>query len=234
MMEIMIVEDEIVPANYLKRILEAEGYSIVGMTGKGSKAIELAKKSKPDLILMDIMLKDHISGAEAAKEIHYRNPEIMIVFLTAYSDKEMVAFAIESNAFSYLLKPYREQEILAVMELARAKVDSRKEYFSQNMEKNREQIELCGGYVYDMQFKRLFLDEKEVYLGQRALKLLQFLCMNRHITMEIEVILNEVWDTRTSGQTLRSLIHRIREATHTDLIKNVNKFGYRICLKEEG
>lgn len=230
-MNIMIVEDDIVPANYLKKMLESKGYSVVAMEISGGEAIRVAKEIKPDLIFMDIMLKDNISGAEAAREIHHFNPTTMIVFLTAYSDKEMIEIAVESNAFAYLLKPYRDREILATLELAKAKIKPKNTSVSINTKIDSTEIELAGGYIYNTELNRIFLDGKETPLGSKALKLIKLLCINKHITLEIEAIIKEIWDTPKSGQTLRSLIHRIRESTCYDLIQNSNKFGYKIGLK---
>jgi DNA-binding response OmpR family regulator len=229
-MQILIVEDEVIPANYLKKVLELEGYKIIGIIRKGAEAISMAKQKKPDVILMDIMLKDHISGAEAATQIHASLPEVMIIFLTAYSDEEMIDFAVESDAFAYLLKPYRDKEILATLELAKAKLFGKNKM--EGIEIDSSTIRLVDGYTYDTNSKRLFLDDKEINLGFKALKLIQLLCKNKHITLEIDMILHELWDSSTSGQTLRSLIHRIRTVTTPNLIQNTNKFGYRIGLKE--
>ncbi|MBA1421179.1 MAG: winged helix-turn-helix domain-containing protein [Epsilonproteobacteria bacterium] len=153
----------------------------------------------------------------------------MIIFLTAYSDKEMIDFAVESNAFAYLLKPYRDKEILATLELAKAKLNTKD--INQSDKRMSSRVELVSGYIFDTQLNRLFLHNEEVPLGNKALKLMQLLCQNRHITMEIESITNMLWEEPKSGQTLRSLIHRIREATCYDLIQNINKFGYKIGLK---
>ena len=231
-MKILIVEDEVIAANYLRKVLAITGYEVIEIINTGAHAIEVAKKEKPDIIFMDIMLKDHISGAEAAKEIHFFIPEIMIIFLTAYSDKEMIGLAIESDAFAYLLKPYRDKEILATLELAKAKLEVNRTKLEKYMEEKNSTVRLVDGYIYDKKLNRLFLNHKEVVLGSKALKLIQFLCKNKHITLEIDTILEEIWDSPKNGQTLRSLIHRIREATSNNLIQNTNKFGYRIGLKE--
>jgi len=233
-MKILIVEDHIIPANYLRKMLEKEDYKVIDIVRTGEKAIEVTKKEKPQLIFMDIILKDQISGAEAAKEIHYIFPEIMIVFLTAYSDKEMIEYAVESDAFAYLLKPYRDKEIIATLELAKAKlsINKRPQEKKNIEEKNERILSLVDNYTYDTQVKRLFLDKKEVKLSSKALILIQLLCSNKNITLEINFITNELWETPKNPQTLRSLIHRIREATSHKLIQNVNKFGYKIGLQE--
>ena len=235
-MRILIVEDEVVPAHYLERVLSLKRYEVVDIVSTGTEAINAAHSKKPDVILMDMMLKDHISGAEAAKQIHYADPEIIIIFLTAYSDKEMIDFAIEAEAFAYLLKPYRDREILATLALAEAKLAERasavQAFHQEACKESKDEVLLKDGYVYNMKLQRLFLEGKEVHLGSKALKLIALLCENKHITLKIDTILQALWDEPKSGQTLRSLIHRIRTATSPHLIENTNKFGYRIGLKE--
>ncbi|MBU1668596.1 response regulator [bacterium] len=229
-MKILIVEDELIPANYLKKVLLNEGYEVIGIAKRGDQAIALAKSEKPDLIFMDVMLQDKISGADAAVEIHYSNPNILIIFLTAFSDQEMIEFAVRSEAFAYLLKPYRDDEILATLQLAKAKIKART--FTPKVEpKEAKMIALVDGYSYHQALQRVFLNEKEIELGPKALQLIKLLCENKNITLEIDDIIQHLWDEPKSKQTLRSLIHRIRQMTSAELIQNVNKFGYRIGLK---
>ena len=230
-MKILIVEDELIPANYLKRILEKESHEVLPIVQRGANAITEAKLQKPELIFMDIMLKDNISGADAAVAIHQNQPEIVIIFLTAFSDKEMIEFAIRSEAFAYLLKPYRDKEILATLQLAKAKIDTNKTTITtEETETNPETIKLVGGYLYHKKLKRVFLEEKEIELGPKALQLIQLLCQNPKITIEIDDIMEQLWDEPKPKQTLRSLIHRIRQMTHPELIQNANKLGYKIGL----
>ena len=229
-MRVLIVEDEIIPATYLKKILTSHHYEVIKIVNSGREAIEVAKSEKPDIILMDIMLKDNISGAEAGEQIHFLLPEILIIFLTSFSDKEMIEYAVQSEAFAYLLKPYRDEEILATLQLASSKLSKR-----QNQAKTSEStiISLVDGYHYDKEVERLFFEEKEVSLGGKGLQLIQLLCNNTHITLKIETILEVLWDEPKPQQTLRSLIHRIREKTSPRLIQNLNKFGYKIRLDSQ-
>jgi len=224
-MKVLIVEDETIPANYLKRVLIREEYDVVDIIKKGADAIRMAKEQKPDVIFMDIMLQDNISGADAAVEIHNSNPKIAIIFLTAYSDKEIIEFAVRSEAFAYLLKPYRDNEILATLELIKSKIGSKT-----TKSRDLDTLELADNYIYNKKLQRLFLNNKEVKLGSRALKLIKLLCENQ-VTLEIDDIIDRLWEEPKPKQTLRSLIHRIRQSTSSNLILNVNKFGYKIGLK---
>ncbi len=226
-MKILIVEDELIPANYLKRVLLKEGYDVLGIIKSGKEAIEAAKELQPDIIFMDVMLQDNISGADAAVEINNNNPNIIIIFLTAFSDKEMIEFAVRSNAFAYLLKPYRDNEILATIELAKSK----QTIIDHPKEENSKIVELVDNYIYNTKLQRLFLDNKEINLGPKAMQLIKLLCENKNITLEIDEIIDILYDTPKPKQTLRSLIHRIRSQTSNNLILNVNKFGYKIGLK---
>jgi len=226
-MKILIVEDELIPANYLKKVLTKEGYEVLAIIKSGKEAIKKAKELNPDIIFMDIMLEDNISGADAAVKINSINPNIKIIFLTAFSDKEMIEFAVRSHAFAYLLKPYRDNEILATIELAKSK----QTVVSKPKEENSKIVELADNYIYDTKLQRLFLDNKEINLGPKAMSLIKLLCENRNITLEIDEIIDLLYDTPKPKQTLRSLIHRIRQQTSSNLILNVNKFGYKIGLK---
>ncbi|HHD81982.1 MAG TPA: response regulator transcription factor [Campylobacterales bacterium] len=232
-MKILIVEDELIPANYLKKVLLAQGYEVIGIAKSGERAIALAKHEKPDIIFMDVMLQDSISGADAAVEIHRLDPHVLIIFLTAYSDEEMIEFAVRAEAFAYLLKPYRDNEILATLQLAKAKLRGEKS-LSSKQKVQEDVLLLVNGYSYHKKPERLFFNGSEVELGPKALELIKLLCTQPTITFEIDEIIDILWDEPKPKQTLRSLIHRIRQMTSSELIQNVNKFGYKIGLESKG
>jgi len=227
-MNILIVEDEVIAASYLKQIITQEGFNVIGMVGTGKGAIELTKLTKPNLILMDIMLEDNISGIDAAIEIHKFHKDIIIIFMTAYSDKEMIASSIEANAYSYFLKPYNKEEILANLHIIESKINPKES----EVKIIESPILLTHGYTYHMTYNQLYLHQKEVYLSQRELQLLRYFCKHRHVVLNFDEIINYIWDTPKSQQTLRSLIHRIRVKTCQELVLNINKMGYKINLKD--
>jgi DNA-binding response OmpR family regulator len=213
-MNILIVEDEIIPATYLKTLLTSHGYTVIASVRDGENAIQVAKEKRPHIILMDVMLLGTISGAEAAQQIHFFLPNTLIIFLTAYSDKEMVEYAVESEAFGYLLKPYRDEEILATLKLATAKLKNITQTKTKTPQSEDQTcIQLVDGYYYHKTYQRLFLNNQEIHLGSKGLQLIQLLCENPSITLDINNLIDELWDTPKPQQTLRSLIHRVREKT---------------------
>jgi len=113
---ILIVEDEKIIALDLKRRLLDFGYEVIRVIPTGEKAIEVAEKESPDLILMDIMLKGEVDGIEAATQIRH-SLDIPVVFLTSYSDPETLERAKQAEPFGYILKPFKERELLTTIEI---------------------------------------------------------------------------------------------------------------------
>ena len=114
---ILIVEDEAVVALDLESELTEMGYEVCGCIDNGRDAIAEAAARRPDLVLMDIVIKGDIDGIEAAGKIAHAG-RIPVVFLTAYSDDATVARAALTAPYGYLTKPFQARELHAVIEVA--------------------------------------------------------------------------------------------------------------------
>jgi|TARA_B110000093_G_C12912177_1_gene385234 two-component system response regulator LytT len=123
---ILVTEDEVIVRKDIERCLENLGYNIVAATDNGLDAIELAKKNKPDLCLMDIMIKGEMTGIEAAVEIK-KNIDVPVIFLTAYADESTLSAAKIAEPHGYILKPFKDTDIQAAVEMALHKHDKEKE-----------------------------------------------------------------------------------------------------------
>ncbi len=222
---ILIVEDELIAAEYLKETLEENGYDVVDIVTSGAEAIETARTLSPDLILMDIMLSDSISGSEAAVAISGFS-DAAIVFLSAHADEEMVDYAVSAKAAGYLMKPYNEQQIVATLRLVLERRPSSEE--NTKADQHDEIIRLKNGYEFHPCIGRVLLDGSEIELGPRALKLIELLCRHVNVSISNEQIAMHVYGESINERTLRSLVHRIRHTVGNDLIKNVNGVGYMI------
>lgn len=116
-LRVMVVEDESIVALEIEDRLERLGYTVCAVTPSGEKAIEIARETEPDLILMDIYLAGKIDGIEAAEAIE-REKDIPIIFLTAYSDPSTVERAKRIGPFAYLVKPFDENQLRTSIEIA--------------------------------------------------------------------------------------------------------------------
>lgn len=114
---ILVVEDERIVAEDIKRSLSHAGYEVVGMVASGKDALLEVKEAKPDLVLMDIVLKGEISGIEAADRIH-QEFDLPVVYLTAYADTDTLEKAKVTEPFGYILKPFDNRELASTIEMA--------------------------------------------------------------------------------------------------------------------
>lgn len=116
-MNIMVVEDESIVAKDIQVCLRKLGYNVVGVFPTGEQAVEEAESLNPDLVMMDIMLKGQMSGIEAAHAIR-KERDIPVIFLTAYTDRNTVDKAKESEPYGYIIKPFKEIDIQTAIEIA--------------------------------------------------------------------------------------------------------------------
>ena len=115
--KILIVDDEVVVAEAIRRQLRSLGYLVVGLVSTGAEAVQLAAEHRPDLILMDIRLKGPMDGIEAAAMIQSRY-SIPVIYLTAFSDEETLERARPTLPLAYLIKPFVSSDLRAAVALA--------------------------------------------------------------------------------------------------------------------
>jgi len=118
---IIIADDESLIRLDLREMLTHLGYDVIGEAGDGRSAIELAKKLRPDLVIMDIKMPD-LDGIAAAEALTGERIA-PVLLLTAYSDQALVDRAKEAGVIGYVVKPFREAELMPVIELSLARFE---------------------------------------------------------------------------------------------------------------
>jgi AmiR/NasT family two-component response regulator len=113
---VVIAEDEAIVRLDLKEIMEEEGYEVVGETGRGDEAVELVRRHRPDLAILDVKMPG-MDGLSAAREI---NAERLcaVLILTAFSQRDLIEQARNAGALAYLVKPFQKSELLPAIEMA--------------------------------------------------------------------------------------------------------------------
>lgn len=114
---ILVVEDEAIVSKDIQQSLKKLGYNIVGASATGERAIELANEYKPDLVLMDIMLKGDMSGIDTAEKIK-ETLNIPVIYLTAYADENTLSKAKVTEPYGYIIKPFKEIDLHTSIEMA--------------------------------------------------------------------------------------------------------------------
>jgi len=120
--KILIVEDEVLTGEELKQQLLDAKYDVCDVVYTGESAVERAEIERPDLIIMDIVLPGVMDGIQAAELIKSRF-NIPIIYLTAYLDSSIVERAKYSSPYSYLSKPYKVKDLLAIVQVSLQKFE---------------------------------------------------------------------------------------------------------------
>jgi len=221
MKKILLIEDDSDLYALLKYNLEKEGFVLVGsQTGKG--AIELCKRERPDLILLDIMLPDS-DGLDICKGIRAQPSltGIPIIFLTARASEADRIVGLELGANDYIVKPFFIRELIA-----RIKIQFRPQ-------PSAPQTLKAGSIELDRSACRVWLESQEIQLTATEFRLLEFLMSRPSVVFSREHLLDSVWghDRAVTDRTVDVYVLRLRQKIESDpanpvYIRSVRGFGY--------
>jgi len=138
---ILIVEDEGIIGKDIERALKQMMYEVCARVMTGADAIAKASELKPDLVLMDIVLKRGMDGIEAADVIR-KEMDIPVIYLTAYTDQEKIERASVTEAFAYIVKPFEDRELHSNIQLALHK-HSVEQQMKKALNECRQMIRVC-------------------------------------------------------------------------------------------
>lgn len=228
MKKILLIEDDADLYALLQYNLEKEGFLFAGsQTGKG--ALELCRREKPDLIILDIMLPDS-DGLEICRAIRQR-PELAhlpILFLTARATETDRIVGLEIGANDYIVKPFFVRELIA-----RVKIQFRENpAVARNLK--------AGDLELDRTALRVQLKGFEVALTATEFRLLEYLMSRPGVVFSREQLLSSVWghDRAVTDRTIDVYILRLRnkieaDPANPDFIRSVRGFGYSFNAGQE-
>ena len=159
MKKILIVEDQKIIAKDIENKLLELDYIVPAIISSGEEVIEAIKKTKPDLILMDIKLEGLMDGIEAAVEVR-KKFDIPVVFVTSYSNNSTLKRAKEAEPYGYIVKPIDERDLISSIELA-----LNRHTLEKKLKEKELQVSLVNKstdeavFVTDMQGKLIFMND---------------------------------------------------------------------------
>ena len=228
---ILVVEDEPALQETLAYNLKKEGYTVEAV-GDGQVALESARKLKPDLIVLDLMLPG-IDGFEVCRILR-KEMNTPILMLTARDDEIDRVVGLEVGADDYLTKPFSMRELIARVkaQLRRARL-MREELGQQNAETQQEKLSF-DNLIINQTRREVILNEEPLRLKPKEYELLQFLAEHKGQMLSREFILERVWgwdyigDSRTVDVHVRWLRQKIEaEPAKPERIITVRGGGYR-------
>lgn len=143
--QILVVEDEGITLLHLTKTLESLGYEVAAVANSGDDAIMKATEARPDLVLMDIVLKGAVDGIDAAEKIR-AILNIPVIYLTAHADEATLERAKMTEPFGYIVKPFRERDLQIAIEFALYKSKMELEMRKLNRSLQRRASDLEGAF----------------------------------------------------------------------------------------
>ncbi len=146
--KILVVEDESIIAADIAMSLRSLGYEVIATVPSGERAIKKVEENRPDLILMDIVIKGGMDGIETADQIRsqFRVP---VVFLTAYADEKTLERAKITGPFGYITKPFEETDLRVAIEIGlyKAKLEAERERLITELQEALAKVETLSGLL---------------------------------------------------------------------------------------
>jgi DNA-binding response OmpR family regulator len=223
--KVLIVEDESIVALDIKSAVLRLGFQVSDTVNNYFDAITSVKENEPDIILMDINLKNSKDGIETATDIK-RIKNIPIVYLTAFCDDETLKRAIQTNPHAYLIKPFKREELKSTLYLVYFKITQK---YAVVVDKTL--LNLGEDYYYDENHKNIYYKDQIIKLSQGEQELLFLLVSAKGNVVTFKAIEEHIWQGQTiSHSTLRTLIYRLRTKLEHKLIETIPSIGCRLIV----
>jgi len=225
-LKIFYVEDELFLARIVKESLESREFDVI-MENDGAKALELFKRSQPDICVLDVMLPNK-DGFEIAEEIREINENIPIIFLTAKTQTGDVVRGFAQGGNDYIRKPFSMEELIVrIQNLLRLRQDGVKKISSESVR--------MGKYSFQINRQVLSSGKEQRKLSFRESELLKLLYENRDKVIDRKDILNLLWgnDSFFNSRNLDVYITKLRSYLKDDPsleIITIKGIGYRFVV----
>jgi two-component system, OmpR family, response regulator RegX3 len=222
---VLVVEDEESFIDALRIGLDREGFDVVVATD-GVAAIDAFETSRPDLILLDLMLPK-LSGIDVCRALRERS-EVPIIVVSAKSEEIDTVLLLELGADDFVTKPYRLRELVA-----RMRAVQRRRVSAEPRVDGGAVVE-AGGIRLEPDTRRCYVRGTEVKLRRKEFELLHLLLANSGLVLTRDVLIDRVWGSDYVGDTKTLDVHvkRLRALVEPDpkapsLITTVRGIGYR-------
>ncbi|MDX1612959.1 MAG: response regulator transcription factor [Candidatus Promineifilaceae bacterium] len=206
---ILLVDDEPKLVRLVWEVLTATGFEVIA-TGSGTEAIKLAALEQPDLIVLDVVLTDELSGFDVAKRVREFST-VPIVMLTARVQETDILRGFDAGVDDYITKPFSSKELLARVRAVLKRA-------SQVPNSSSDSEIACGQLSIDLARRRVTRDGENIHLTRTEFDLLQELAIHRNKVMLHEQLLRAVWgpEYRDDVSYLRAYIRYLRKKLESD------------------
>ncbi len=217
-LDLLYVEDEEQIRQMMQEVLQ-EDFRSFDTAANGIEGLHKVSSKRYDCIVTDIEMEG-MDGLALAKKIKEKDESIVVILLTAYSEKERLFKAIDIGVNKYLVKPFTPEKLLQTI----------CEIFSKRLQKEQV-IALGRAFLYEPQRAVVKREGEEIKLTKKEKLFLDLLLQNRDRIVSFAEIENSVWaEGEFSENALRTLVKRLRKKLYKELILSHSGLGYKINL----
>ncbi|MBD3824053.1 MAG: response regulator [Epsilonproteobacteria bacterium] len=243
--QILIVEDDEITALNLNMSLQKHGYHVVQMCSDAESAKAYLKSHTPHIVIIDISLQESSDGIKLAKHVKAQYA-IPFIFLTSYSDDDIITQAKFTEPYGYIVKPFDPSSLHATIQMALFRYDVENQRIEELNTPKLEQIDLermlherqssekpivlfGDDYFLDLVACETFYKGKKIKLTKKENAFLRLLVAKLGHVVTFDQAISYVWeDHGATENSVRTLVWRLRNKLQTDVIKNASGMGYYI------
>ncbi|MDF1878478.1 response regulator [Sulfurimonas sp. SAG-AH-194-C20] len=244
---IVIVEDDDITSLNLNMSLQKQGYSVVGVCDNALQAKHKISVTNPDLVIVDISLDKSNDGIELARVIRDKY-NLPFIYLTSYSDDNIIDQAKETEPYGYILKPFEPNALHASIQMALFKFSQENKHKEDihllkvdnlNLEKllyakrssDKPIVIFAQEYHLDISLSQTYYKDVKIKLTKKENAFLRLLVAQLGKIVSFEQAMNYVWEENGATEnSVRTLVWRLRNKLPTDIIQNASGIGY--CIEE--
>lgn len=206
-------DDELMRENISKTLSLFVGKVYKAENGK--EALELFRCENIHIVILDFVMP-FMDGYTVASEIRKIDSDIPIIIISSFTEKEKLLSMMRLNLISYLEKPLQLNDLTTSLKQSLERLE----------QKGKLNISLSKNIIYDYNFKRLIINNKEVILTKHEYQFLEILINKSSMLVMIREIEDSIYDGYVLSNTLRNMVYRLRKKINEDLIITVKDIGY--------
>lgn len=215
-MKILLVEDDIMLNEMITEYITSTGH-IIKNAKTGTESLDILKKEKFDLLILDINLPD-VDGFTILEKMHEQKRMIPTIYISALIDIEEISRAFDLGCFDYLKKPFHLKELtLRINKILKTRIVP------------QSHKRLSKHYSFDSENMTLLFNNEPHILPKRQLQIIELLAQNRSLVVQYDMFRTYVWnDDYIDNATIRAEVNRVKTVLKEDFIKNIRGSGYMI------
>ena len=218
-MRVLIIEDDSIVAMHIRETVQGHDHEVVGVVKSAESALSVARESAVDIVISDINIEGAMDGISCCKVLQ-ESYDVSVILVSAYNDMTTLQNASSLDFTGYLIKPFREDELLTLLDLIALR-EKRKEY------PQRKKIDRV--FSYCPKHQTFYKEDQVVELSQKEKTFLEALIKANGAIVSYQYFIDMIWDgEEVSDVARRQLVFRLKQKLPDFPLKLVRGVGYKL------